>query len=86
MLTRYRLARGASFAILDSLAFALFDRKPPEIQKQLEQSQARLREFRKRSDRRHQSRPFAQLPENEAAEYSMAPAPGNEAHAPHDRR
>jgi hypothetical protein len=68
MLTRYRIARNASFAIIDSLAFALFKRKPPEIQKQLERSQARLREFRKRLDRRYQSRSVSQLPVHGAEE------------------
>jgi hypothetical protein len=57
MLTRYRFARGAGYSILSSLAFALFSRKPPDIQKQLEESHARIVEFQRKSDEgRSQSR------------------------------
>jgi hypothetical protein len=50
MLIRYRFARGAGYSILSSLAFALFCRKPPDIQKQLDDSHARIVEFQKKSD------------------------------------
>jgi hypothetical protein len=50
MLIRYRFARGAGYSILGSLAFALFNRKPPEIQKQLDESRVRIKEFQKKSD------------------------------------
>jgi hypothetical protein len=57
MLTRYRFARGTGYSILSSLAFALLNRKPPDIQKQLDESHARIVEFQKKSDeRRSQSR------------------------------
>ena len=47
MLVRYRLARAAGFSFLISLVFALLGRRPPEIQRLLDESQAQLVEFRK---------------------------------------
>jgi hypothetical protein len=58
VLIRYRFARGAGYSILSSLAFSLFNRKPPEIQKQLDESHARFIAFQKKLDEgRSQSRP-----------------------------
>jgi hypothetical protein len=50
MLIRYRFARGAGYSILGSIAFALFKRKPAEMQKQLDESLARFMEFQKKLD------------------------------------
>ncbi len=44
VLVRYRLARAAGFSFLGCLAFSLFGRRPPEIQRLLDESQARLEE------------------------------------------
>jgi hypothetical protein len=58
MLISYRFTRGAGYSILSSLAFALFNRKPPEIQKLLHESDARFMELQTKLDeRRNQSRP-----------------------------
>jgi hypothetical protein len=50
MLIRYRFARGAGYSILSSLAFSFFYRKPPDIQKQLDEGHARFMEFQKELD------------------------------------
>jgi len=47
VLVRYRLARAAGFSFLISLVFGLLGRRPPEIQRLLDESQAQLVEFRK---------------------------------------
>jgi hypothetical protein len=52
MLLRYRFARGAGYSILSSLAFSVFYRKPPDIQKQLDEGHARFMEFQKELDER----------------------------------
>jgi hypothetical protein len=55
MLMRYRFARGAGYSILRSLAFSLFYLKPPDIQKQLDESTSRFMEFQK--ERRQRPKP-----------------------------
>jgi hypothetical protein len=50
MLLRYRFARGAGYSILSSLAFSCFYRRPPDIQRQLDEGHARFTEFQKKLD------------------------------------
>jgi hypothetical protein len=53
-------ARGAGYSILSSLAFSVFYRRPPDIQKQLDEGHARFTEFQKKLDEgRRQSDPNA---------------------------
>jgi len=50
MLIRYRLARRSGHRVLNSLQFALFNRKPPKLQKQTDKSGARLKELKRKWD------------------------------------
>jgi hypothetical protein len=50
MLIRYRLARRGDHGVLNSLRFALFNRRPPKLQKQTNESVARLKELKRKWD------------------------------------
>jgi hypothetical protein len=50
MFRRYRISRRAGYSVLSSLAFAIFNRKPPPLRRRLDAGQARLVEFQALSD------------------------------------
>jgi len=50
MLIRYRLARRSGHRVFNSLQFALFNRKPPKLQKQIDETGARLKELKRKWD------------------------------------
>jgi len=62
MLRRYRLARSVGHSVLTSLLFALLNWNSPQIQRQLDESQARFVEFQKKLDEGRSRFPEALAP------------------------